>query len=436
MTYDLSLPESVWTATSPTGPSYLPLTGEHKADVIVVGGGFTGLSAALHLATAGTNVVLLEASEPGWGASGRNGGQVIPGMKLERNRLIEKFGQERGEQLWLDSGKLADGVFDLIERHNIDCDHRRCGWVQPAHAKAAMVMLEQRAEDWGGTGAPVEILDRDQTANLLGTDRYVGGYLDKRGGRINPLAFARGLARAAIQAGATIHAWSMVNNISQSQGVWTVSTAHGSVTADTVLLATNAYTNMDTHAPELAALARTVIPIYSYQIATKPLSDNIRRSILPQGHVASDTRRLLAYFSIDSKGRFLMGGRGGNRGKLTANDFGYVHQLTKELYPQIGGTELDFAWNGQVALTLDHMPHRLQLAPGLIAGLGYNGRGVTTATAMGKALAQMAQADPESQIIFPRREMRSIPMHSLRGPAVAIARTWKAWCDNRERRAS
>ncbi|MGI9405640.1 MAG: NAD(P)/FAD-dependent oxidoreductase [Hyphomicrobiaceae bacterium] len=428
------MPDSLWAAAAPPGPSCIPLTGDHTADVVIVGGGFTGLTAALHLAEAGTSVTLLEASEPGWGASGRNGGQVIPGMKFERSDLIEKYGEERGDKLWRDSGAFADDVFKLIEKHHIDCQHKQCGWIQPAHCPDALARLETRATDWSRVNADVEHLDASDTEKLLGTSWYVGGYLDRRAGRLNPLAYSRGLAKAAIAAGAKIHSWSMVTDMSFANGNWTVATRDGSINAETVILATNAYTTMDRHAPELAALARTVIPVYSYQIATRPLGDNIRRTILPEGHVASDTRRLLAYFSIDPAGRFIMGGRGDAKGSLEPKSFSYVNHLVRELYPQIGDIEPEYTWNGQVALTMDHLPHRFQMAPGLIAGLGYNGRGVTTATAMGKALADMASGAPDETIVFPRKDMRAVPMHGLRLPVIKAAGRLKAWQDRRDHR--
>ncbi|MCK5495386.1 MAG: FAD-binding oxidoreductase, partial [Hyphomicrobiaceae bacterium] len=392
-----------------------------------------GLSAALHLAEAGTDVVLLEAGEPGWGASGRTGGQVIPGLKPDPDEVVAKYGAERGERLVEFAGGVAGLVFELIERHGIDCHAARSGWIQGVHARGRMDLAEGRVEQWSRRGAPVDLIDAARMAELTGTERYAGGWIDRRGGMLQPLSFSRGLARAAIGAGAAVHggspAISMVRGIEGGGQGWRVETPGGAVIADQVLLATNAYT--DALWP---GLQRSVIPLFSYQVATRPLGDNLLRSILAGGMPVSDTRRLLNYFRLDHTGRLVVGGRG--RAGQTGDPAFYRNIVDglNWLFPQLDGTGLDFFWAGQVALTLDHLPHAAELAPGLHAMVGYNGRGVAMATACGKMMAERMRGKPLADLPLPATRMKPIPFHGLRRPALAAAIAWKKMLDKWEAR--
>ncbi|MGF1610583.1 MAG: NAD(P)/FAD-dependent oxidoreductase, partial [Kiloniellales bacterium] len=194
---DPAFPKSLWAATARPAPDAPPLQGERRAEVAVVGAGFTGLSATLHLAESGADVVLLEAAEPGWGASGRNGGQVIPGFKLDPDELVARFGPECGERLAAFAGGTADLVFELIARHGIDCAAERSGWIQAVHAPARMILAERRVAQWSKRGVHAEVISAERIAQLTGTERYSGGWIDGRGGVLQPLGYARGLAEAA-----------------------------------------------------------------------------------------------------------------------------------------------------------------------------------------------------------------------------------------------
>jgi glycine/D-amino acid oxidase-like deaminating enzyme len=426
---DHSLPDSLWAATGATAADTPALEGERTVDAIVVGAGFTGLSATLHLAEAGADVVLLEAGEPGWGASGRTGGQVIPGLKYDPDELVAKYGPEHGERLVAFAGGVADLVFDLVERHGIDCHAERSGWIQGVHARCRMGLAEDRVEQWSRRGAPVELIDAARMAELTGTKRYAGGWIDLRGGVFQPLSFSRGLARAAIGAGAAIHGGSPATALVREGRGWRVETPGGAVIADQVLLATNAYT--DALWP---GLQQSVIPLFSYQVATKPLGDNLRQSILAGGMPVSDTRRLLNYFRLDHTGRLLVGGRGRVRQTEDPAFYRNIVDGLNWLYPQLGGIELDHYWAGQVALTLDHLPHLSELAPGLHAMIGYNGRGVAMATACGKMMAERMRGMPLVDLPLPATRMKPIPFHGLRRPALAAAVAWKRFQDRWEER--
>lgn len=400
---------SLWTATAQPAPVAPALDESRRADVAIVGGGYTGLSAALHLAEGGADVVVLEQGEPGGAASGLNGGQVIPGLKDDPDDLIELFGAEAGERLVDFAGRTADCVFGLIDKHQIACGAVRRGWLQPAHAPEALAIIRRRAEQWQRRGVPVEILDRAATAALLGTDRYFGSWLDRRAGGLQPLSYARGLARAAIDAGGRVCGGTKAVAVARDGACWRVTTAGGpAVTAERVLLCTNGYT--DDLWPKLR---QTVIAANSFQVATEPLPEGLSRTILPEGQVASDTRTLLRYFRRDATGRFLMGGRGPFREPEGPADFAHLVRSVVELYPGLRDIEYEFHWSGRVALTRDHFPHLHEPAPGLTAFLGCNGRGVGLATAMGAVLADHVLRPERTSLPFPVTPIRPIPLHGL-----------------------
>jgi glycine/D-amino acid oxidase-like deaminating enzyme len=284
--------------------------GKLNVDVAIVGAGFTGLSAALHLSELGATVCVLEAGEPGWGASGRNGGQVIPGLKYDPGELERRYPGKVGEELIALVGSAPDVVFDLIHKHGIDCDATRAGWIQPAHTKAALQTVLQRAEQWHRRGVPVELLDAAETGRRLGTNQYVGAWQDPRGGSIHPLSFSRGLAAAAIRMGTEIHGCSSVTGIARVGLKWHVSTATGGlVMADQVLLCTNEYTEK-----LWPRLRQTIIAANSFQVATCPLPPEISSTILPGG----EGRQILAVCCPIS-GRTGAGGSFSVAGGLFAN---------------------------------------------------------------------------------------------------------------------
>lgn len=415
---------SLWTATANPASPCPPLKGTEEAEVAIIGGGFTGLSAALHLAEAGVSVRLLEAETPGWGASGRNGGQVNPGLKEDPDTIETRFGPEMGGRMVALAGGAGDFVFRLIDRLGIDCDAAQPGWIQPVHSEEAMKTVRPRVEQWQRRGAPLRMLSRTETADLLGTDTYLAGMIDERGGNLHPLNYALGLAGAAKKAGAVINGHSQVTRMEREGGRHVLQTDSGRVTARTVLFCTNGYSG-----PLNGKLARSVVPIRSVQVATEPLSDNLRRSILPRGHSASDSRRLLLYFRLDRDGRFVMGGRGDYTEAGTEKQFTVLREASLALYPQLAEADWTYKWGGFVAMTADHYPHLVRMGEGIWGALGYNGRGVAMATMLGKVLADAAQGVREQALDYPVTDVKPIPFHFLRKPAVAATVAWSRWRD-------
>lgn len=404
------MPASLWAATAVPARTWPRLEGEHRTRVAIVGGGFTGLSAALHLAERGVDVTLLEAQCIGWGASGRNGGQVIPGLKHDPEALIARFGEEQGQALIDTTGRNPDVVFDLIERLSIDCAASRNGWIQPALDSASLRVTQERARQWQKYGTEVTLLDRHEVAEHLGSDAYLGGWIDPRAGGLNPLSYCRGLAAAGDRAGARLFEYSPVEQLQRQADGWKLKlTTGGQVTADEVILCTNGYS--DDLWPRLR---QTVIAANSFQIATRPLSDAEGASILPGNQVVSDARKLLLYYRRDPLGRLLMGGRGPFRDPQGPGDFSHLRHAIGDIYPHLADIDIDYRWYGRVALTADAMPHLHRPAPGLTIALGYNGRGVGMATHLGKLLGErLGSEDDDWQLPFRPSPIRPIPFHFL-----------------------
>lgn len=414
------LQPSLWHATAPAAAQTPPLASDARADVCIVGAGYAGLSTALHLAEAGVSVIVLEAREPGWGASGRNGGQVIPGIKYDPSEIVSKFGAEAGAALVSFVGSTADLVFGLIEKHGMDVPYRRAGWIQGAHTPAMVETVKRRAEQWGMRGVAARFLDADDVGRLLGTDRYLGGWLDPRGGGVQPLAYARGLARAAQKAGVAICSQSPVTGLRRDGGNWVVRTAQGaSVTAPRVVIATNGYTG-----DLIPKLRQTVIRPNSFIVATEPLSDNLAGTILPEGQVTSDTRQLLLYFRKDHTNRLLMGGRGPFREPQGAADWAHLERVVGKMYPQAKDLRIDYRWCGRVALTRDFLPHLHEPEPGLLVDIGCMGRGVGLQTAMGKAMAQYLSTGDRASLPFPVTSITPLPLHALNELYVSAIIAW------------
>jgi glycine/D-amino acid oxidase-like deaminating enzyme len=403
--------DSLWRVTAAPAPLAAALEGRAAADVVVVGAGYTGLSCALALAEAGRAVIVLEAGEIGHGASGRNGGQVIPGLKHDPDDLVARFGRDRGEAMVRLVGGAADRVFALIAKYGIDCAARQCGWIQPAHSAAAEQTIFARARQWRVRRAPVELLAADRLALLLGTDVYLAGWLDRRGGALQPLSYVRGLARAAMTHGARIHTGSMVTKIVREKDEWVAATPHGEARARQLVLATDAYSGALW--PELVANQMVVT---SVQTATEPLPDDLRRTILPGGTVASDTRKLLYYFRLDADGRFVIGGRGSVSDTVADSVYAALRRAAARMYPPLARVQWPYRWYGRVGLTRDWLPHLAEVGPGAWAALGYCGRGVAMATTMGQVLGEMLSDGREPA--YPVAALQPIPLHSLRVPVL------------------
>ncbi|HXA22401.1 MAG TPA: FAD-binding oxidoreductase [Acetobacteraceae bacterium] len=406
----LPLPPSLYAQTARAAVDTPPLDGNRRVSVAVIGGGFTGLSAALHLAERGVEVAVLEAHEPGWGASGRNGGQVNPGLKHDPDQVEADFGADLGGRMVALSGEAPNVVFRLIERHQIECDALQSGTLRAAfHARDA-AWIRTAAEQCIRRGMPVDLLESDAARQITGTDRYVSAIRDRRGGQVNPLGYARGLAQAAMQAGAAVHGGTPALAVHRNGRAWQVRTPTGTVQADKLILATNGYT--DDLWPKLR---RSVVPVFSAIVASEPLPDALAQAIMPTRSVLYEVGRVTVYFRMDRGNRLLMGGRSHQREISEPSELQYLIDYAERLWPSLRGVRWTHAWSGQLAITQDHYPHVHEPDESVLVCLGYNGRGVAMSTAMGPQLARRVIG---GEIDMPITTLKEIPFHALWRSAV------------------
>jgi len=405
-------PESLWAAVTPAGPELPELAGAQEADVVVVGGGFTGLSTALHLRDAGLDVAVVEAMEPGWGASGRNNGQVIPTLsRPDPEDIIAKHGAagERFVALLRDSASI---LFDLTRRYNIPAEQEQTGWVQPVHSPGRIKIAERRVRQWSKFGAPVELLSRDQVRDMLGSDAWFGGFWNRSGGHINPLALSRGLAGVVVEKGARIFARSPATSIARRDGKWLVKTALGQISGKALVVATNAYSD-EFSKSLIPDLAREVVPVLSWQMATQPLSDNVRKTIIPGRQAMSDTHGELYFARYDARNRLVTGGAVIGPGNKAERIKARVTERLQRLWPQIGDVSFDYVWNGYVGMTTDFLPRMHRLGPDAYGWTGCNGRAVALSIALGGELAKAVHGAEERDLALPFTEPMPIPARSL-----------------------
>lgn len=410
---------SWYAATAVPAPDRPVLQGDRRADVCIVGGGFTGLSAALHLARAGLSVVVLEAHRAGWGASGRNGGQVGSGQRLDQD-WIEARVPGDARALW-DIAEAAKALVRGLGAAMPGVDWRP-GIVhalrKPQEVAEARRYAEKLARDYGY--AQIEPLDRAALAALIGTEAYAGGEIDQGAGHIHPLNFALGLAAAADAAGAVIHERSEVLALDPGPPA-RLRTAQGTVTADQVILACNGY--LGGLAPEVAA---RVMPINNFIIATEPLGD---RAPLAQPVAVADSRFVVNYWRQTPDGRLLFGG-GESYGWRFPDIAETVRKPMSQVYPQLANARIDHAWGGTLAITVTRAPCFLRLAPHVLSASGYSGHGVALATMAGQILAQAVQGQAERFDVMARLPTPRFPGGTaLRHPALVLAMTWYALRD-------
>lgn len=402
------LPPSLYAKTARPAAETPPLDGSRRVSVAIVGGGFTGLSTALHLAEKGVDVTVLEAHEPGWGASGRNGGQVNPGLKHDPDEVEAHFGEDLGRRMIEMSWNAPNVVFDLVKRYQIQCEARQTGTLRAAYTAASDRSVKSSYEQGARRGMPVELLDRARMEAATGTARYSSALLDRRGGHVNPLGYARGLAQAAQQAGARVHGATKVRRITRQGHDWQIETGTGTVTAEKLVLATNGYT--DDLWPQLK---RTIVPVFSGIVATEPIPDEIARQVLPIRSSVYELGSVTVYYRLDEQNRLLIGGRCQQRPVSSPEEMKFLIRYALRLWPQLKQFKFTHGWNGQLAVTTDHYPHIHEPADGVLVCLGYNGRGVAMSTAMGPELARRIVGGASAEFNMPVSDLKSIPFQGL-----------------------
>jgi glycine/D-amino acid oxidase-like deaminating enzyme len=422
---------SLWARRSLPAPGFTPLAGTRCADVAVVGGGILGASLALHLAEAGVSAVLLEAEEPGFGATGRNTGFLVPAFPFavgpERARTI--LGGERGEALSRMIAGAGDLVLGLVQRLGLDCEAEGTGWLTTAVTAEREGALVARQREWEAVGKRVELLGREETRRLSGSPHYRAALLDRSGGQLNPLAYVRGLAVAAERAGAAIHAASRVTAIEKTARGWRLVTAGGEVEAERVILAANAL--IGRLAPEVA---RSLYPVVVHQVATAPLAEAHWQRIMPERHCVTDTRRDQAAYRLTTDNRLITGGPAAVPWGADARMARGLLQKLVATVPDAAPLAPDLVWTGTVAVTPDFLPRAFSIAPGLTALLGCNGRGIAMTTALGRATARWITTGDERELPLRPAAPSPIPFHALMQHAPRAWIPLARWRDARDER--
>lgn len=393
---------SLWDLSAEEPDYASEFAGNCATELAIVGGGFTGLSTALHAADLGIDCHVLEARHIGYGGSGRNVGLVNAGLWLPPQDVQARIGDSHGARLIKALGDAPAYVLSLIEKYQIRCEATRSGTIHAAHSPKGYEDLARRAEEWHRLGAPVDLLSREQATDKIGTKAFFGGLLDRRAGTINPMGYVRGLARAARGAGATISTGVTVLSLDRDGDAWRVTTDRGEVRAKSVVLGTNAYSD-----GLWPGLKQTFTMIHYFQLATEPLGDRARE-ILPERQGLWDTGAIMFSLRRDAFGRLIVG----SMGKVVGGENGlsrrWAEKNLSRLFPQLGTVKFEKSWHGQIAMTPDHLPRIHRLAEGLYTPIGYNGRGITPGTIFGKAMAELLAGGKEADLPLPITGMQVV----------------------------
>lgn len=400
----------LWEASSPPAPPTAALEGNASADVAIVGGGYTGLSCALHLAEGGRSVILLEAHECGFGGAGRNVGLINAGLWLMPDQVSVAVGPAYGERLVEALGEGPALVMSLIDRYRIECELERSGTLHCAVGIRGLQEIREREAQWARRGAPVALLDGRETASRLGTGAYAGALLDYRAGTLQPLAYARGLARAAIGAGASLHTSSEVLAAERQGAHWSVQTARGRVDAEWLVVATDAYGS-----GPWRGVREAQVHLPYFNLATAPLDAALLRSILPGREGAWDTKSILSSFRLDRSGRLVFGSVGALRNGGAAVHKAWARRALSRLFPQLGEVAFEHEWHGRIGMTADAVPRFHQFGPNALGFFGYNGRGIAPGTVFGRELALLIGGEKkEADMLLPMSGLAPAPLRAIK----------------------
>jgi len=389
-------------------PAYPSLLGDQRADICIVGAGYTGLSSALHLAERGYSVIVLEAETVGFGASGRNGGHVGIGQRKDQYYLEKQFGQEIARGLWDMGLEAVDTVKELIAKHQIDCDLKQ-GILHLAHRRKYCSELEDEVHHLRDhyQFEQMEYVDAGALPNFLDSQAYYGAQWDKASLHLHPLKYARGLAKAATAAGVTLCEHSKVLSYSQDSSV-VVRTANGTVTASEMVLACNGY--IEKLEPRINGY---IMPINNFVLATEPLSDELAKAVSGQDTAMQDTRFVINYWKLSADNRLIFGGGENYRRGFPTDIKGFVRKYMLQIYPQLEKTKIDYGWGGTLAITLNRMPHFGRIGDNIWHLQGYSGHGVPTATLAGKLIAEAISGKLERFDLIANLPTRKFPGGTL-----------------------
>ncbi|NNJ18509.1 FAD-binding oxidoreductase [Pseudomonas putida CSV86] len=402
--------QCLWEHITPPAAPASVLSTDAVADVCIIGGGITGLCAALHLLEQGKSVVVLEARDIGHGGSGRNVGLVNAGTWIRPDDVEATLGLQQGSRLNKVLGEAPAEVFALIQRLGIDCQAHNDGTLHMAHNATGVADLQARHAQWTRRGADVELLTGARCEDYCGTRQISAALLDRRAGTINPMAYTRGLAEAVERLGGRIHTRSPVQGLQRngSRG-WQVKTAKAVVEAEKVVISTGAYTEGD-----WTDLQKHFFRGYYYQVASVPLHDAAADNVLKHGQGSWDTRTVLSSIRRDDQGRLLLGSLGRVDNKPSWFIRRWADRIQGHYFPELGKVEWEMHWTGCIDFTPDHLMRLFEPAPGIVAVTGYNGRGNTTGTVIGKAFARFLMQDDPAALPIPFSPMKPVAVPALR----------------------
>jgi len=387
---------NLWHSTSIDLLKTNRLNKDESVDVVIIGGGYTGVSCALRLAEKGSAVMLLEAEYIGFGGSGRNVGLVNSGLWLEPEKVEKLLGKSGGEKLNQTLARGPELVFSNIDKYNIDCELTQAGTLHCAHSSGGLTNLEERLRQYRIRGLKVELLSKSETESKLGTSIYQGALHLKEAGTIQPLSYVRGLAYAAVTAGASIHQNTAVNAIERKNQSWEIETSTYNIKTEAVILATNAY-----HQSVNISAAPIYTPVHYFQTATKPLDEELLKRILPGREGCWDTATIMSSIRRDQAGRIILGAIGSLDLPSGYIHYNWAQHRLKKLYPFLSNVEFEHAWHGRIAYSKDHLPHIVEFGPNAISLFGYSGRGVGPGTVFGQAAADYILSGDLSYLPIP-----------------------------------
>jgi len=419
---------SLWEATAEPARAFPVLSGEQQADVVIIGAGYTGLSAAHHIAKSGLSPVVLEANRPGWGASGRNGGVITAKFRLSFREIDAVHGRAVAKRMYEIAHESTDMVEELVSEYGIaSANLTRTGQVKAAHnettLRAAIDEANWMAREMGS--AETRILDRHGVRDETGSDIFVGGVLNPGSGGIHPLNYLRGLADGVARRGVPIFQESPVMRLRRAGDGVVAETPQGAVRAKQVIIATNSYSDLT---GATAQMQRTLIPFRSALIATEKLPRNLAGKLMPTGRTYTETKRMMRWFRMVNN-RVIFGGRGAFGKQDSQAAFDALRKAMVGIFPDLAEVPLEYKWSGLVAMTLDSVPHIGRIDDRTLVSLGYNGAGVAMSSLMGRYLAAFVRGERPDVGLLDVSRMKPIPFYPLREPAVRMVAGWYQFLD-------
>ena len=423
-------PDSYWVETGNPAPVLPAISGDRTADVVIIGAGFTGLSAAYHLSQAGIDAIVVEAEDVGWGASGRNGGMLPPRYKKGFASIAKTYGNETTRRLHAIVHEAVDTVETIVSDCALDCGFSRTGQITAAHSDVHLASLERDCA-WMAAEAgdrTARILSRAEMIDEVGANIHVGGWFDPRGAAIHPLNYVRGLAAALQKRGVPVFVRSPVRRLVEQPDGVRLYLPGGTIAAHQVVIATNAYTDTTGFAPD--GLERRIVAVNTSVICTDPIGGNRARAVLPGRRMVADTKHIMNWYRILPDNRLIFGGRGDITGRSDdPSVYAKLERQLAETFPAIADVGVRHRWSGKVAITRDHFPHIGRLSPRVAYAMGYGGRGVALANVLGKYLAQLVQGKAVDAGPMSANAFNPIPFHALRVPGMQIVARWFQYLD-------